>query len=463
MREERGITLITLVVTIVVMLLLSGVVIYNGTKTIQTTKKTVFISELEMIQAKVDTIYERRKLGQKEIEYYDALGEGLEGIDSEVLKQALGGTSKQGFRYFSRQSLEDLELENITQEVIINYDTREVISLTGIELEGVRYYKLSEIPNYIGYQPKTEEQETNPQIQYEVEVERLENTWRYRIVNIQTPQGVAKETISYKLHGTQNWMLLKGDSFEILKPGLYDIKVTDKAGNSKVVQTYSYVTKGRCLYLDGENNTGEGHSNTITLWKDLSGNGEDGVLTNFSNTMESGWTTNGLKFDGIDDIVVISGKYDYAKWKAGVPFSFGVTITLPDVAIGQYQGIFSNIRDWGNGGVNLQYGTQQGISIGTGSYLSSGITPKSGESYVIYGVYDGTNMSIYINGILAKTEAIDLVAGESKMNLGCSTIQPTLLMNGTIHQIQFYDRALTQQEVKANYMVETIRNENLPK
>ncbi|MBR0350899.1 MAG: type II secretion system protein [Clostridia bacterium] len=40
------------------------------------------------------------------------------------------------------------------------------------------------------------------------------------------------------------------------------------------------IKDGLLVWYDGENNTGSGHSSTTTVWKDLSGNGRDGVMNN---------------------------------------------------------------------------------------------------------------------------------------------------------------------------------------
>lgn len=54
------------------------------------------------------------------------------------------------------------------------------------------------------------------------------------------------------------------------------------------------------LWLDGS--TGNNYEKT-NIWKDLSGNGNDGQLMNFGFTEDSGWGDGGLKFDGMDDYV----------------------------------------------------------------------------------------------------------------------------------------------------------------
>lgn len=67
-----------------------------------------------------------------------------------------------------------------------------------------------------------------------------------------------------------------------------------------------YIKNGLILHLDGINNTGNGHSNTTTTWKDLSGRGNDATLIGFDST--SGWKENYLKFDGKDDYVLSQKK-----------------------------------------------------------------------------------------------------------------------------------------------------------
>ena len=66
-----------------------------------------------------------------------------------------------------------------------------------------------------------------------------------------------------------------------------------------------YIKDGLILYYDALNNTGNGYDSNSNIWKDLSENGNDGILTNINNTAESGWKNNGLKLDGIDDYVEI--------------------------------------------------------------------------------------------------------------------------------------------------------------
>lgn len=94
MKNEKGITIITLVITIVIMLILAGVVTNSGMQSIDTAKKTAFISEMEMIQAKVNTIYEERKSNTENIEYYNNIGQDISTVDNDKISIALGSSDK---------------------------------------------------------------------------------------------------------------------------------------------------------------------------------------------------------------------------------------------------------------------------------------------------------------------------------------------------------------------------------
>lgn len=55
-------------------------------------------------------------------------------------------------------------------------------------------------------------------------------------------------------------------------------------------------------YYDAENNTGNGHSDTTTTWKDLSGNDNDGTLENVAYTDTSGWLADKIVLSGDEGI-----------------------------------------------------------------------------------------------------------------------------------------------------------------
>ena len=70
------------------------------------------------------------------------------------------------------------------------------------------------------------------------------------------------------------------------------------------------------VQFDGIMNTAykTSQDNSISIWQDLTGNGNDGNLKSFNGTAESGWNGNGLVFDGVDDIVIFPGNINATEY-----------------------------------------------------------------------------------------------------------------------------------------------------
>lgn len=150
LKQEKAITLIILAVSIVLLGIIAVTAIYSGNNGIDIANKQNFISEMQMIQAKVNTIYEKRKISSSDKAYYDSIGRDITYLNQTKLNEALGDTNPEGFKYYMPEDLENLELINITQAVLINYDTRQVISYDGIEIDNKKYYKLEDLSDYLG-------------------------------------------------------------------------------------------------------------------------------------------------------------------------------------------------------------------------------------------------------------------------------------------------------------------------
>lgn len=212
MKKENGITLISLVITVLVMLILAGIATTAGLDSIRNTKKTSMITQLEMIQEKVDTIYEKNKLNKENGTYYNSLGQDVSKVSESKLTQLLGDIPKDGYRYFKVEDLEQLDLDNITQEVIINFDTRDVVSLTGILVNENTYYRLKDIPNYegntINYIDKNKQAPN-----FEIDIYTQSNSWMVAVKDIVYNSNVADGILSYKLHDNENWIIIGRETY----------------------------------------------------------------------------------------------------------------------------------------------------------------------------------------------------------------------------------------------------------
>lgn len=105
MKNERGITLTILAVTIIVMVILAGAVMTYGTNSLNTSKFQNFNYEMQQIQGKVDTMYEKVKMGNEE---YVILGRDItqSGRAMDTLKKVkdidyLGITDVKNSEYYT--------------------------------------------------------------------------------------------------------------------------------------------------------------------------------------------------------------------------------------------------------------------------------------------------------------------------------------------------------------------------
>jgi type II secretory pathway pseudopilin PulG len=153
MRNNNGITLVSLIITIVLMLILASVTISFGLSTYNNMKINRFVAQMQMIQKSVDNFSEEyrtedeikeklRELLGRNISYITE-ADKMQKISTSRANDEITWTNDNSFIYFSVQDIEKaFGLDNIREkdEFAINFNTREVISLIGEEYQGKRYY-----------------------------------------------------------------------------------------------------------------------------------------------------------------------------------------------------------------------------------------------------------------------------------------------------------------------------------
>ena len=219
-----------------------------------------------------------------------------------------------------------------------------------------------------------------------------------------------------------------------------------------------YVKNGLILHLDGINNTGNGHSNTSTIWKDLSGNNNNGTVTGAT------WGNTGLSFDGIDDWVPIK-ELNYNQ------FTLEAVFEPKDVLNYEYQYIICNL-EVGGYGIALNTGNKNlfGISYNTNIVdyellLSQNDINLNVKNTLTY-TNDGKEHKLYLNGNLINSKVdenrvLGFPNDNTIMALGTNPSGSTNVglesFNGTIYSARMYNRVLTEQEVKNNYEIDKSR------
>ena len=160
-KQNVGITLVSLVITIIILLILASIAIYSGISTIRSAKLTEFTTELKIMQQKVNELYDSytnnksvtingaeyigkdiQNIGQDPDEIFNT--HQLEEIFSEI---GSGITDRSGYLYYDAEIIKALGLENIEYVFFVNVPKRRVISTEGFEDDGKTYYTLEQVPD----------------------------------------------------------------------------------------------------------------------------------------------------------------------------------------------------------------------------------------------------------------------------------------------------------------------------
>ena len=267
MSSNKGITLVVLVITIILLLILSGTAVYVGNNTMQNAAEQRFLNQLQEINEAVN----------------------MHSDDYENLNLTAEEHTEDNITYNYVLSTETdfnkIGLYNITDTVYANFKDGQVYSKEGINGKhtlkdfGIEYYK-----------PTQEEENIINDISFEVTLEPQEYSWKYvvRPENIKCNGNPLEGNLlyaEYKEDKNYEWKrvekLTNSFELEIKDPGIYELKYRDAEGKeSSVKEIYAYVKDGLQLYLDGEYNENYKHNASATIWEDFSGNKINGTLVN---------------------------------------------------------------------------------------------------------------------------------------------------------------------------------------
>lgn len=132
LRKNKGITITSLVVTIILLLIISGISITGTIRGNKETEDVTQIAELNIIQHAILERYTKAQLTQESLPGIDIEKNEVQDIIDEINSITGAGISLKGTEY-KELSGYDLEKLGITQEdnvFIVNYKTGEVINKT---------------------------------------------------------------------------------------------------------------------------------------------------------------------------------------------------------------------------------------------------------------------------------------------------------------------------------------------
>ena len=159
MRNNKGITMVILVVTIIVLLIIVGITVKLGQNTIKETKLENLKTNMLLIKAKTKETAEKANFYYKENQITDQVKEQLIGTEITNTSQygEILGETEEGTIYYSlsNDNLNDIGLKDIKEdegEFIVKYDISnasvEIYNTLGFKDENkVTKYSLTDIEN----------------------------------------------------------------------------------------------------------------------------------------------------------------------------------------------------------------------------------------------------------------------------------------------------------------------------
>ena len=250
MQKKKGITLISLIVTIVVLIILASVATIVGLGTLEETRVVAFVGEMRIIQSRVDYIYEKIKIGEgdsylnvgtpvtSDLANFTQIQKVIDAVNANCETTGEPKKTATDFQYFTVEQLKEIGIEDVEQDVLIQFATRDVISITGVKKDNVMYYRLIDLgeSTYIEYQVSTQK----PTFTTKTKTNELNAT--IVIENIIYGANINKGNIYYAKKDENNpekylWNLVSGNEISITESGDYAIKIIDGEGNESDIIT----------------------------------------------------------------------------------------------------------------------------------------------------------------------------------------------------------------------------------
>lgn len=149
-KDNKGITIIALIITVIIMLILLSVATYTGANAYKNAKVSKFVTKMQLLQSKIDD------LSNDEIEDLDldiaSTEDQVTAIQNAYNNHEISSNNPNSYKVFEVDDiLNILNVENIQNEIMVNFETREIVSTIGVEYnngENVKtYYTQYLLPN----------------------------------------------------------------------------------------------------------------------------------------------------------------------------------------------------------------------------------------------------------------------------------------------------------------------------
>lgn len=259
-KSEKGITLTTLVVTIVVLLILAGVATSTGIEAIENTKFTKFKAELKIMQSHVNQWYEDCKPSVNAQKYDETFSTNIK--NKLTASGAISATSKEegnsekvqkaqdtlnkanipsanyGNYYLLEENTKNsLGVEGVSQDVLVSVKDRKVVSYYGLKWKNKMYYTIdNQSEEGIGevFNVEYDVSKNTGTASFELSSKYIGNgKTKIEVQNISFDGYNNKWYVKYKKQGNTNWSKQEGTDFNVSEDGIYQVKIENENINSE--------------------------------------------------------------------------------------------------------------------------------------------------------------------------------------------------------------------------------------
>ena len=136
MKNNKGITLITVIISIVVIIIITAVTINISSNVSELVQYEEVETNLMLIQSKIKILSDKKAIGEI--------------TDAELYGVPQGSGDYAGWYLLTQEELDNMKLDKLFAEdsYYVNYEDNDVAFGDGIEYKGVTYYKLSEMKEF---------------------------------------------------------------------------------------------------------------------------------------------------------------------------------------------------------------------------------------------------------------------------------------------------------------------------
>lgn len=238
-KDNKGITLIALVITVMLLVIIGSVSIYTGLDTYRYSKVSKFVTQMQLLQAKVDDL-----VVSKTTEELNNMGlqaptsEQQNVINTAFNNGEISTNDINKYKVFTKDKvLELLDVEDVQNDIMVNFETREIISSAGIEYEDETYYTQYLLPGGQTLINKTAEPSRSLGCAISPSIDGLNATMTIEDISI------TNVTLSYKEENDNYWQTITNytetnKSYDVLisKSGNYIFKLQDNTKSENSIE-----------------------------------------------------------------------------------------------------------------------------------------------------------------------------------------------------------------------------------